>query len=318
MKSRFKNPPNSPRRDATFNDYWSFFVERIKTSNALPTCPEGHVLTHDEVLHQWNQHEQQDTITWLGHAVFLIRLGGKRFLTDPYLSKTAGPGPFGPKRYATPAIELSDLLPLDAILITHNHYDHLDTTTLRKFAAMADIPIIAAEGLTPILKRQGFHTITELPWNTIHKVGAVTITSTPAIHWSKRGLNDENRTHWCGYLFETESFRLYFSGDTAYGPIFKELGEQLGEIDFGILPIGAYVPASIMKPVHTTPEEAIQIALDTHCKTVIPMHWGTVVLSDEDPWEPPKRFADAATQNGYTPNTARPMNIGQTLPLPMN
>jgi L-ascorbate metabolism protein UlaG (beta-lactamase superfamily) len=315
MTFRYQNPPGSPQRNAMPMDYISFFARRVATTFASIPVPEGHVFSRGESLAHLEDARDGDSVTWLGHAAFFIRLKGVGLLIDPFLSRTAGPGAFGPHRFAGPEIGIDDLGTIDALLITHNHYDHLDATTLRHVARQSSIPAITSQGLSPLLGRLGFRDVTELAWDEQKTLDGVTVTSTPAIHWSKRGAFDENQSHWCGFLIESETYRIYFTGDTAYGPVFKEMGDRWGAIDLGIVPIGAYEPASIMAPVHTTPEEAVQIAKDTNCKGVIPMHWGTIVLSDEDPWEPPVRFREAAKSNGYDDGQILQMRIGETIPL---
>ena len=315
MPKKYDNPPGSPVRNAQPADYLRFFARQTMATFSLPSVPEGHVLSRHEAIQQLGDHKSKDSITWLGHAAFLIRAGGKTLLIDPYLSKIAGPGPFGPARYARAKIGLPDFGPLDAVLLTHNHYDHFDVQTLQKLARQSSIQVAAPSDLGRAVRRLGFRSVTELAWHDEFTLGDLTITATPAIHWSKRGLLDENNSHWCGYMLEWGSRRVYFSGDTGYGSIFKSMGEQWGKIDLGIVGIGAYEPQIIMQPVHTSPEEAVQIGRDMNCKRLLGMHWGTIVLSEEDPWEPPSRFQAAAQKEDYASEDAWVMQLGETRSL---
>jgi N-acyl-phosphatidylethanolamine-hydrolysing phospholipase D len=312
VSRKYANPPGSPERRAAPADYLSFFAKQTLASFSQPRVPAGHVLPREEALQRFHDHEDADSITWLGHAAFLIRAGGQTVLIDPYLSKIAGPGPFGPARFASSEIGLSDFGKIDAVLLTHNHYDHFDADTLQVLARDASIRVAVPTGLGRSVQRIGYREIAELAWYDTVRVGDLTITATPAIHWSKRGPFDENTSHWCGYLLEWGESRVHFVGDTGYGPIFETMGERFGEIDLGIVGIGAYEPQIIMQPVHTSPQEAVRLCRDMKCRRILGMHWGTIVLSEEDPWEPPVRFQTAAQQEGYAVEDAWIMQLGET------
>jgi len=262
VSRKYANPPGSPERRAAPGDYLSFFAKQTLSSFSQPRVPAGHVLPREKALQQFDDYQNADSITWLGHAAFLIRAGGQTVLIDPYLSKIAGPGLFGPARFASSEIGLSDFGKIDAVLLTHNHYDHFDTQTLRVLARDSSIRVTVPTGLGRAVRQVGFRAHTELAWYDTFALGDLTITATPAIHWSKRGPFDENTSHWCGYLMEWEGHRVYFVGDTGYGSIFETMGARFGEIDLGIVGIGAYEPQIIMQPVHTSPEEAVRLCFE--------------------------------------------------------
>jgi L-ascorbate metabolism protein UlaG (beta-lactamase superfamily) len=257
-----------------------------------------------------------DSITWLGHASFLVRLAGKTIITDPYLTDYASPFVGnGPKRFVPAAVAIEKLPPIDALVLSHNHYDHLDTRSIDILAGKEHMTVIVPLGLGRYFSARGYADVREVDWHDRVDIGGVTVTALPAIHFSRRTLFDRNKTLWMGALIESNKNRVFFSGDTAYGPVFKEVGDRYGPIDYGIIGIGAYLPRKIMQASHTTPEEAVMLARDIEAKTLIGMHWGTVVLTDEPAFEPPVRFEAAARTAGYAPEQTWIMKIGETRPL---
>ncbi len=252
---------------------------------------------------------------WLGHAAFLIRLGGRTVLIDPFLGPIAGPGPFGPKRFAPPGLTVHQLPAIDTLLITHNHYDHLDAGTISRLARKDRTDAIVPLGLGGFFAGAGYRSVREMDWYDAARFGDLEVMSLPAIHWSKRGLRDECRSLWCGYALSSPEFRLYLSGDTGFGPVFGEIGARVGGFDLGLAGIGAYEPRTVMKASHATPEEAVEILRAVRARRAMGMHWGTIVLSDEDPFEPPVRFRRAALDEGYAEHAIVQLKIGETLLL---
>ncbi len=295
----FRNPAGSPERDAPLSEYLKFFARRGARMNQPGALPAGHVLPAEQAREDWARGDDVDRLLWLGHAAFLMRLGGKTLLIDPYLSAFAGPGRFGPRRFAPPGLPVELLPPIDALLITHNHYDHLDTATLARLPRRGRIEVIVPLGLGPFFAGWGFRRVTQLDWYDAERVGDVEITALPAIHWSKRGLADGCRSLWCGYALSTAEFRLYFSGDTGYGPVFTEIGARLAPFDLALIGIGAYEPRRVMHASHANPEEGARIAREVRARETFGMHWGAIVLSDEPPFEPPSRFRAAALGEGF-------------------
>ncbi|HEY9449044.1 MAG TPA: MBL fold metallo-hydrolase, partial [Gemmatimonadaceae bacterium] len=206
--------------------------------------------------------------TWIGHSTVLIQLDGLNILTDPIWSERASPIPWiGPQRWVPPGAALESLPPIDLVLISHNHYDHLDARTVRRIArrhpqACWLVPL----GLTPLLRRLGARHASELGWWDETTIGngerKATIACTPAQHFSARGLADRMRTLWCGWAVRTAQRSLFFAGDTGYHPEFNRIGERYGPFDIALLPIGAYDPRWFMRPVHMDPEEAVRAFLE--------------------------------------------------------
>jgi L-ascorbate metabolism protein UlaG (beta-lactamase superfamily) len=312
---RFRNPHGSPERNAGLREMLPFLWRMSRRRGHLTVPPDGHVLAPAEVRAGMARLGNQDRLTWLGHVAFLMRVGGVTLLTDPYLSANAGPGRFGPRRYVPPALGVADLPPVDLLLVSHNHYDHLDAATIAALPHKDRIRVVVPLGLGGFFRRHGYGWIEELDWYDSIEHGEVTVTATPAVHFSRRTLRDTNRSLWAGFVVASrlDGRKLYFSGDTAYGPVFREMGERLGPIDLALVGIGAYEPRAIMESSHATPEEAVAIARHLGAKRLIGMHWGTVMLADEPQFEAPERLVRAAAAAGYAPGAAGVMKIGETI-----
>jgi N-acyl-phosphatidylethanolamine-hydrolysing phospholipase D len=310
--SGFRNPPGSPARGGDFADWTSFYFHRFGDAE-VPTLPAGHVLPPDLAAAGLHRQWAVDSLTWLGHASFLIRLDGRTILTDPFLSQHASPvPPFGPERFAAPALAPAQLPPTDLLLLSHNHYDHLDLPTIEALPARERIQAITPLRLGHYFASRGFGRVRELDWHDEVATAGITVTGLPAIHRSKRTPFDRNETLWGGYAVQSSRKRIYFAGDTGYGPVFQALGHNGRPFDLALLPIGAYEPRLLMKAVHVNPEEAVQIARELHARRIVAMHWGTIQLADEPAFEPPGRFRAAARAAGYGHDDAWVMRIGET------
>lgn len=312
---RFRNPPGSPRREATNAEFAAFFARRFR-DRSRPEIPDGHVLTREAALAGLAAYAGQDSVTWLGHAAFLLRLGGRTILTDPYLAPVAGPFGFGPKRYVEPPLPLESLPPIDVLAVSHSHYDHLDAPTLAALPGKDRVEVMAPLRLGAFFRRRGFRNVHELDWWERRRLGALEATLLPAVHFSRRGPFDTNRTLWGGFGFAAGGARVFFSGDTAYGEVFAEVGAREGPFELALVGIGAYEPRALMKASHATPEEAVRIGRDIGARALLGMHWGTVALTDEPQFEPPRRFREAAAASGYAPEDAWLLRIGETRALP--
>ena len=310
---QFRNPPGSPTGTATFGDLTTFFWRRIRTKP--PTVPADHVIGQVKALAAYEATVDQDTVTWLGHAAFLLRLDGKTVLTDPYLTKVAGPFGFGPERYVAPGLPLARLPPIDIILVSHNHYDHLDAKTIEALPGKDRIHVVVPLRLGDFFRERGYVNVHENDWFERVVIHGIEIEVLPAIHFSRRGLFDRNRTLWGGFAIRAGGRSIYHSGDTGYGPIFSEVNRRSGPFDLALVAIGAYEPRSIMQSSHVTPEDAVQLVDDIGAERAIGMHWGTVQLTDEPPFEPGIRFLKAARTAGWPEGRARIMKIGETLLL---
>lgn len=311
----FRNPPGSPARKHDRREYWNFIWRRILSRQAAPEAPLDHALDPDSVLRGIAAAAGRDSITWLGHAAFLVRLDGRSILLDPYLGEFAGPLSRGPRRFVAPALAVDQLPAIDLVLVSHNHYDHLCEPTIRALARLHAPVVMVPLGLGRFFRRRGFGDVRELDWEQSSRMNELTVTALPAIHWSKRTPFDRNRTLWASFAIAGARRRIWFAGDTAAGPVFEELGRRHGPFDAALVPIGAYEPRSIMEAHHANPEEAIAIGLAMRAEKLIAMHWGTVVLTDEDPFEPPARFRAAAAAAGLPPMQAVVPRIGETIAL---
>ena len=309
----FRNPEGSPQRDSSFN--WSFKVFNEEKKKLSLNIPSDHVINKKEVLENLKKYKNEDYIAWIGHATFLIKLGNTTIITDPVFEKNMGPLIFGPKRYVDPAISLSDIPEVNLFLLTHNHYDHLSTRTIKRFPYKKS-KVLAPLKLGKYFTRNGFLNVKEMDWYDEIKVNDLKITFLPAVHWSKRSLWDTNKTLWGNFLIEYNGKKIFFACDTGYGNIYKDLGNIYGPIDLTLINIGAYnfYPMSPLKDksiYHTNPEEALNIAKDLKSKKVLGMHWGTVVLSLEPIMEPKKRFKENANKFGYQSKDAIIFKIGE-------
>jgi len=306
----FRNPPGSPESGGDFGD-WAGFLWRNTRRGGDTNLPSDHVLPVHEVRAGLDA-VSGDRLTWLGHASFLLRLGGKVIVTDPFLSDHASPvPPLGPKRFTPPALRANELPPIDVLLLTHNHYDHMDLPSLDALPLASNALAVVPLGLKRYVENRGFAEIAELDWHGEVRLGNLTITSLPAIHMSKRSFFDRNQTLWTSYALRSADRHIYVAGDTAYGPVFKSMKPPNG-FDLGLVPIGAYEPRLLMKGVHTTPEEAVAIGKDLAIKRLVAKHWGTIQLTDEPLFEPPGRFQAAAIKEGYAEEDAWVMKIGET------
>ncbi len=266
-----------------------------------------------------------ESLTWLGHASFLLRTGGLTVLTDPFLSDRASPtAGFGPKRFVPPGLPLRELPPIDAIVISHNHYDHLDARSVEEISLKGrGAPVaVVPSGLGPFFSSRRYSDVRELTWGEgtlLRKSSSfspVSFSCLPCIHFSGRTPFDRNATLWCSWSIESAGRKVFFAGDTGYGPVFGEIGRRIGPFDIALVPIGAYEPKSIMQPVHCNPEEAVSVGRDLGAHTLVAMHWGTVVLTDEPAFEPPGRFRAAASRAGIPDGRAWIMRIGETRATP--
>ena len=244
-------------------------------------------------------------VTWLGHASFLVQLDGVSLLVDPALMPSITGGI---PRNVPPGVPIEKLPHIDAVLVSHSHYDHLDLPTIEKVGA----PVIAGLGLERFFRDRHLFA-TELGWWSQARVGPVKITFVPSQHWSRRGLFDTNRTLWGGFVIEGSRATLYHSGDTAYFPGFKEIAARFPHIDAALLPIGAYDPAWFMSSMHLDPEEALQAFADLGAATFVAMHWGTFKLGDEPLDEPPVRLEAERVRRGLAKERVRVLAGGETI-----
>ncbi len=310
----FRNPEGSPQRDP--NVKWSYKIFNKEKKKLDMTITDGHVLSKDQVLRDLEKLKDDDYIGWIGHATFIIKLGNNTIITDPIFSKNAGPLIFGPKRFTDPALKLNQLPEIDLFLLTHNHYDHQDMMTIKRFP-FKDAKVLVPLNLSKYFKSNGYNDINEMDWYDEIKINQnLKITFLPAVHWSKRSLTDTNKTLWGNFLIEYNKKKILFACDTGLGNIYKYLGNKYGPIDLTIINIGAYnffpiMPYKDRSIYHTNPEEALSIGRELKSKKILGMHWGTFVLSLEPIMEPPIRFKDNAEKYGFKKKDAIIFSIGQ-------
>ena len=240
-------------------------------------------------------------VTFVNHATALIQMDGLNVLTDPHWSERASPVQFaGPRRHRPPGIRFEDLPPIDAVLISHNHYDHLDVPTLRRLRrAFPAARIFTGLGVGLLLEKEHIEGAVELDWwQSVPLNGEVTLTAARAQHFSNRGLGDQNATLWTGYALRGPSGLAYFAGDTGYGPHFQELRERLGSPRLALLPIGAFRPEWFMGFVHLSPAEAVRAAQELGAGTSVGIHFGTFRLADDGQEEPPEELRRALEAAG--------------------
>jgi N-acyl-phosphatidylethanolamine-hydrolysing phospholipase D len=284
---------------------WSGFVGRSGAPALVP---------NDGAFLRENAGHSVPTVTWVGHATLLVQLGGVSFLTDPVWSKSITPFEWlGRERFVPPGIAFDALPRIDFVLISHNHYDHLDLPTLKRIAQRGDgtrflVPLENGE----LLRSHGIEAVEELDWGETRAIAGIEVTCLPAQHWSRRGLFDARRALWSSWAVIASDRRFYFSGDTGYFAGLAEIGAALGPFDLAAVTIGAYLPQAMMRPYHLDPEQAARAARDLRAKRVVGVHFGSFDLSDEPLDEPPRLFRAAARAAGYADTDAWILRIGET------
>ena len=308
----FRN--NHPHDDKA--SFWAWQWERMR--NGVPQAPPGGwnipaQTTNPALL---RAADTNPSVTWIGHASMLVRLAGKNMLFDPVFSARASPFSFaGPRRIVPLPIAIADLPRIDLVMVSHNHYDHLDADTVRQLAAMpqGSPRFLVPKGLKAWFAALGITRVDEYDWWQETTEDTLRITFVPVQHWSRRRLDDTNQTLWGGWVVAGEGLRLIHTGDTGYSQDFRDIGERLGPFDMAFIPIGAYAPRWFMKVMHVNVPEAVQIRADLRADRAIGMHWGTFeALTDEPLDEPPRLLAQRRQELGLTQSQFDVMKIGET------
>jgi N-acyl-phosphatidylethanolamine-hydrolysing phospholipase D len=270
----------------------------------------------------------QPALTWIGHASALVQMGGLNVLTDPVFSDRVSPFSFvGPRRHQPPALTPANLPAIDLVLISHNHYDHLDESSVRALNAQAGGPplFVVPLGLKAWMANVGITNVVELDWWQSRRIGATEVVLTPVQHWSGRSLNDRMKTLWGGYAVFAPDLHLFFSGDTGYSKDFADIRarfadrqrpEQGGGFDVALIAVGAYEPRWFMTSQHVNPAEAVQVHLDLGAKRSVGIHWGTFPLTDEALDEPPRHLAQARRAQGLADEDFVVLAVGETRRYP--
>jgi L-ascorbate metabolism protein UlaG (beta-lactamase superfamily) len=253
-------------------------------------------------------------VTFIGHSTFLIQTAAANILTDPMYSMRAGPWQrLGPRRVRRPALPIEDLPAISVVLLSHNHYDHCDLPTLRILARRFDPLVVTPLGNGRLVRAAGVRRVEEIDWWEQSRTAPLSITGTPAHHFSARSPFDRNRALWGGFVLNAGARRIYFAGDTAYAPFFTDVRERLGPLDLALLPIGAYEPRWFMRAVHMNPAEAVQAHLDLGRPESIGMHFGTFQLTLEPIDAPAAALAASLRTHGVPEASFRAIGFGESV-----
>lgn len=256
-------------------------------------------------------------ITFVNHATVLVQLEGLNILTDPVWSDNVGPTSWlGPERHKAPGIAFEKLPKVDVVLISHNHYDHLDVPTLKRLAERDRPLVLAGLGTQALLAEEDIARAEDLDWWQSREVGKVRITFAPAQHWSSRGLGDRNVNLWGSFFIRAEAQSVYFAGDTGKGPHFAAIRERLGAPTVALLPIGAYEPRWFMHPQHINPAEAVEAHRVLGAERSVGIHFGTFDQTDEGMDQPPRELAEALRAQGVDPSTFVALENGASFSVP--
>jgi N-acyl-phosphatidylethanolamine-hydrolysing phospholipase D len=308
----FRNPTQDFQRPSTWTR-WSFIVRRLWSGFTAPRAYDAPRVANDGAVLRAGS--MNPSITWIGHATLLVQVGGVNILTDPQWSERASPVSWGgPRRLSPPGVAFENLPRIDVVLISHDHYDHLDLNTVKRLAAAHDPLFLVPLGLKAWFAENGMIRVEELDWWQEREHGGVKFVCVPAQHFAQRTLADANERLWASWAVLGPDRRFYFSGDTGYFAGFKQAGQRLGPFDVAALAIGAYLPPEIMKSVHLTPEEAVQAFIDLDARALLGVHWGTFDLAEEPLDEPPQRMLAEIRRRNIDPSRAWIFKIGETRP----
>jgi len=302
----FRN--NYPHREK--RGFWRWKWEQLR--DGVPQRPDGGYRFETATP----ELTTNPSVTWVGHATVLLRVGGLSLLTDPHFSQRASPISFlGPKRVVPPVPALDELPHIDAVVISHNHYDHLDQDSVAQLAAQTGgsprffVPL----GLKDWFARRGVEDVVELDWWDKLDFKGLELHFVPAQHWSKRTLTDENQSLWGGWVIRHPELSFFFAGDSGYSSDFADIRAKFGGFDLAAIPIGAYAPRWFMQIMHLDPAEAIRVHKDVNARRSLAIHWGTFEnLTDESLYEPPLRLAEERRKAGLADDDFFVLRHGET------
>jgi N-acyl-phosphatidylethanolamine-hydrolysing phospholipase D len=308
----------------SFGDFLRWRLDRLRQPRTLVPKPSELPLAEPRLARP-SATNGEIRITWVGHSTFLLQLGGLNILTDPVFGDRASPFSWiGPRRLVPPGLAVADLPPVDAVLLSHDHYDHMDEPSVR---ALRDrfgerLTWVTPRGYRSWFSRRSIRSVTELEWWGSRAIagangGSVTVTALPAQHWTRRGLFDDAERRWASFGVDAgPGGRVFFAGDSGYFDGFAQIGERAGPFDAALLPIGAYEPRWFMKEAHMNPEEAVRAWSELGGRgRFVAMHWGTFVLTDEPVLEPPARTRRAWARAERDPADLSILRHGETIIL---
>ena len=310
VQGGFRNTDPSFHRPALWTR-WSFLLRRVGSGFAAPRNFDAPHAANDGAALRAGL--VSPSLTWIGHATFLIQMDGLNILTDPQWSARASPVSWaGPRRFSPPGVAFEDLPRIDVVVISHDHYDHLDLATVKRLAATHNPLFLVPLGIKDWLAAQGVTRVEELDWWQERGYRGVRFVCLPAQHFSQRTLWDANRRLWASWSLISRDRRFYFGGDSGYFSGFEKIGRQLGPFDITAIAIGAYLPSEMMQLVHMTPERAVQAFVDLNARVLLGMHWGTFDLTEEPPEEPPQRMLAEIRRRGIDADRAWILKMGET------
>jgi N-acyl-phosphatidylethanolamine-hydrolysing phospholipase D len=306
----FRNTDSYFRRPSSWTR-WSFIGRRLWEGMTAPRSFDAPRIANNGA--GLRARSLNPSITWIGHSTLLVQVEGLNVLTDPQWNERASPLSWaGPRRLSPPGLAFDHLPRIDVVVVSHDHYDHLDLETVKRLAEAHDPLFLVPLGLKAWFADNGMSRVKELDWWQESEYRGVKFVCVPAQHFSQRSLSDGNTRLWASWAVLSPERRLYFSGDTGYFAGFKETGERLGPFDVAALPVGAYLPPEMMKLVHTTPEEAVQAFIDLDARVMLAIHWGTFDLADEPLGDPPERMLAEIRRRGIDAGRAWILKIGET------
>jgi len=311
----FRNNYPTPREGG----YWRWQWERWRDGHPRPPANGYRFPMAEPEVAFLRANRSVTAVTWVGHATVLLQVGGLNILTDPHFGPRASPFSFaGPRRFTPPGLTQEQLPRIDAVVLSHNHYDHLDAESVARLAAQPGgaprfyVPL----GMRKWFNAQGITSVTELDWWESRELAGVRIHCVPVQHWSQRTLIDRNQALWGGWVIEHGAQRFFFSGDTGYSQDFRDIARRFGAFDFAAIPIGAYEPRWFMAPFHVNPAEAVQIHLDLDARYSLGIHWGAFELTDEPLDEPPVVLQQELARRGVAAERFFVLRHGETWRMP--
>jgi len=312
--ARHKGPPSEHFDGKRFHNSRAFdktLMDLVRwRMNRVPGNWQYRELQHGQSVPVARVTGPQLATTMVNHATILLQTAGLNILTDPIWSERASPlGWLGPRRFSPPGVAFAELPPIHAVVISHNHFDHMDIPTLQRLAAEHRPLFIVPLGNGHYLQQAGIRPVVELDWwETLELSPQLQVNAVPSQHWSRRGLLDLNRALWAGYVFQSTWGTIYFAGDTGMADHFAQIRERFGDIDLALLPVGSYLPRWFMQDQHIDPEELISAHLLLGARSSLAIHYGTFPLADDGQDQPVNELRLSLEKSLPSPDIQIPFN----------